>query len=197
MYLSLSIFYKDSVLRDCPSHVWRSHQKSVITTVVTLLKYVPFQEVQLASLVGNWPRPLRKSLRCSSSVSRNSSPATELCIFLLRKVTPGPSPPWFTVSLFSIVPGLIERERVGVFDWWKQSPGRRRTRKCPRWIDLHLENGWVDSNGNFRFFQKVLQESMRARWDSALPASALQVYLILFHHLPTVATHSAYGLRAD
>lgn len=112
--------------------------------------------------------------------SRNSSSATELCIFLFRKVTPGSSGQWFTLSLFSIILGLIGRERVGHFKWWKVTEGWGLG-SAWGWRDRCRENRWVGDSGNFR-----LVHFCRRRWGSGrtLP-HLLQVYLRLSHHPPT------------
>ena len=74
-----------------------------------------------------------KSLSSSSSDSRNSFPATELCIFIFRKATPSPSP---SDSLSPVLshPWLVSGN--GVSEWWKR--GRLR-------VDKYLEVGGLAS----------------------------------------------------
>lgn len=76
-------------------------------------------------------------------ISRNSSSATKLCIFLFRKFTPGPSGQWFTLSLFSIFLGLtggrkgVEVSGGGkswrVEDWWVPGDGETGAWRTGEW----------------------------------------------------------------
>lgn len=96
------------------------------------------------------------SLNCSSSVSRNSSPATELCIFIFREVTPkllgsdslSPYPQSFQAR-------EREREREYCFQIetkaWKIKDWRvPRDRQTHTFIaDEWTVMGILDSSGNF------------------------------------------------